>query len=162
MGCLAGSSRSSSSASDRDPDPETSSRRRSPSTPPWIEDWTEALQSPRSSTSSNARYEDPVEQRAAYQRREGPEEPASRRDNASASSDNLGDSQACRAPLRRRSTRTPRMLRAVETLTQSCATAASSSSDDDPSNPHRTQNKFDAYWYAVGSWVLKSAPWGRA
>ena len=78
VGCLAGSSRSSSSASDSAPDPETSSRRRSPTTPPWIEDWTEALQSPRSSLSSNSRYEGWVEQRAAYHRGEGPEDAAGR------------------------------------------------------------------------------------
>ena len=139
MGCLAGSSRSSSSASDSDPDPETSSRRRSPTTPPWVEDPAEALQSPRSSLSSSARYEDWVEQRAAYHRGEGPEEPASRRDDVSASSNDLGDNQACRAPPGRRSTRTPRMFRALEAQTQSRATAASSSSDEDPSDPHRTQ-----------------------
>ena len=71
-----------------------------------------------------------MEQRAAYHRGEGPEEPASRRDDVSASSNDLGDSQACRAPPGRRSTRTPRMFRAVEAQTRS---------DDDPSDPHRTQ-----------------------
>ena len=111
----------------------------SASTPPLIEDWTEVLQSPRSSLSSNARYEEWVEQRAAYHRGEGPEEPTSRKDDASASSDDLSDSQACRAPPEQRSTRTLRMFRAVEAQTRSGATAASSSSDDDPSDPHKTQ-----------------------
>ena len=139
MGCLAGSSRSSSSASDSDPDPETSSRRQSPTTPPGIKDWAEALQSPRSSLSSNARYEDRVEQRAAYHRGEGPEDAAGRGDDASDTSDDLCDSQACRAPPGRRSPGTPRMVRAVEAQTRSCATAASSSDNDDPSDAHRTQ-----------------------
>ena len=139
MGCLAGSSRSSSSASDSDPDPGTSSRRRSPTTPPWIEDWAEAPQSPRSSPSSKARYEDWVEQRAAYHRGEGPEDAAGRRDDASDTSDDLRDSLACRAPPGRRSPRTPRMFRAVEAQTRSRTTAASSSNNDGPSDAHRTQ-----------------------
>ena len=139
MGCLAGSSRSSSSASDSDPGPETPSRRRSPTTPPWTEDWAEALQSPRSSLSSNTRYEDWVEQRAAYHRGEGPEDAAGRRDDASDTSGDFCDSQACRAPPGQRSPRTPRMFRAVEAQARSCATAASSSDNDNPSDPHRTQ-----------------------
>ena len=139
MGCLTGSSRSSSSASDSDHDPETSSRRRSPTTLPWIKAWAEALQSPRSNLSSNARYEDWVEQRAAYHRGEGPEDAAGRGDDASDTSNDLCDSQACRAPPGRRSPRTPRMFRAVEAHTRSCATAASSSDNDNPSDPHRTQ-----------------------
>ena len=98
LGCLEGSSRSSSSASYSDPDPETSNRRRSPITPPWIEGRAEALQLPRSNLSSNGRYEDWVEQRAAYHRGECPEDAAGRRDDASNTSDNLCDSQACRAP----------------------------------------------------------------
>ena len=97
------------------------------------------LQSPQSSLSSNARYEDWVEQRAAYHRGEGPEDAAGRRDDASDTSDDLCDSQACRAPAGRRSLRTPRMLRAVEAHTRSCATAASSSDNNDPSDPRRTQ-----------------------
>ena len=139
MGCLAGSSRSSSSASNSDPAPEISSRRRSPTTPPWIEDWAQALQSPRSSLSSNARYEDWVEQRAAYHRGEGPQDAAGRRDDASDTSDDLCDSQACRAPPGRRSPRTPRMFRAMEAQTRCCATAASSSDNDDPREPQRAQ-----------------------
>ena len=139
MGCVAGPSCSSDSASNSDPEPGTASRRRSPSTPPWIEDSAEALQSPRSSRSSNERYENWVEQRAAYHRGESPEPGASRRDDASDTSDDLCDSQAGKAPPRRRSPRTPRMFRAVEAQTRSCAPAASSSSDDESSDPHKTK-----------------------
>ena len=84
MGCVAESSRSSDSASNSHLEPGTPSRRRSSSTPPLIQDWADALQSPQSSLSSKTRSEDWAEQRAAYHRGESP---ASRR---------------CREPQRRR------------------------------------------------------------
>ena len=139
MGCVARPSRSSSSASSSNPEYGTPSRRRSPTTPPWFEDWAEAVQLPRSSVSSNARYNYLVEQHAAYWRGESPSDAASRKDSVSATGDDLSDCQACRAPPRYRSPRTPRMCRAVEAQTWSCATAASSSSNHDPSDPHRTE-----------------------
>ena len=142
MGCIAGSSCSSDSASNSDPELETPSRHRSPSTPPWIQDVGEALQSPRSSCSSNRRCENWVEwlqRRAAYQRGESPEPGAGRRDNASDTSDDLSDSQACTAPGGRRSPPMPRMFRAMEAHTRSYATAASSSSENDASDLHTTE-----------------------
>ena len=138
MGCVAGSSCSSDSASNSDPEPGTLSRRRSPSTPPRIEDLAEALQLPRSRLSSNARYDNWVEQEAAYHQGECPEDAAGRRDNASEASDDLCDSQSCRVPARKRIPGTPRMSRPVEAHTRSCATA-SGGSDDDPSDPHKTE-----------------------
>ena len=146
VGCLAGSSCSSTSASDCDSDPETSSRRQSPTTPPRIKHWPAALQLPRSSLSPNVRYEDWVEQRAAYHRGEGPEDAARRRDDASDTSDDPCDSQACRGSPGRRGLRMPRMLRAQEAHTRSGATAASSSDNDDPSDPHRTQGLRRCRW----------------
>ena len=101
MGCIAGPSCSSDSASNSDPEPGTPTRRRSPSRPPWIEDRAEALQLPRSSRSSEEQYKNWVEHRAEYHRGESPESGASRRDDAGASND-LCDSQACRAPSRQK------------------------------------------------------------
>ena len=115
--CLAGSSHCSSSASNSDPNPKTSSRRRSPTTPPWIEEWAQALHTPRSSLSSNARYEDWVERRAAYHRGESPEDAAGRGDDASDTSDHLCNSQGCRALPGRSSPKMPRMFKAVEAQT---------------------------------------------
>ena len=135
MVCIAGPSCGSDRASNSDPEPGTPSRCRSPTTPPWIDYWAEALQSPRSSLSSNARYVNWVEQHQGESRVSA----ASRRHDAGATSVELCDSQACWGPPRRRSPRTPRMLRPVEAQTRTCAKAAPSSSEDHSSDPHRTQ-----------------------
>ena len=139
MGCIAGSSCSSDSASNSDPELETLSRHRSLSTPPWIQDVGEAQQPPQSSCSSNERCENWVERRAAYHRGESPEPGAGRRHDASNTTDDLSDSQACRGPARRRSPRMPREFRAMKAHTRSYATAASSSSEDDASDLHTTE-----------------------
>ena len=103
VGCIAGPSCSSNSARNTDPDPGTPRRCRAPPILPWIEDWAEALQLLRSSIPSIARYDNWVEQRAAYHRGEGPEDAAGRRDDDVKTSHDLCDSQACRAPPGRRS-----------------------------------------------------------
>ena len=79
IGGVSGRSCSSASSSNHEAGDDPSHRCRSPRTPPWIDDWAEALQSPRSSLSSNARYDRWVTTRAAYHSRRSSDDADSRR-----------------------------------------------------------------------------------
>ena len=99
----------------------------------------EALQLPRSSLSSNARYENQVEHCVAYHRGLGPEDALSCKDDDTSNSDHHCDCDARKTPPGRRRPRSTRMFRALEASTWSRAPTATISSEDDDSNLHKIE-----------------------